>query len=198
MWYRYEGSCLSQHQAATMRLSPNRQQRPLFGMTRPHDLSTRFLRALFDLVVALRTRILLDCFALSGAQIKPVRCLQDVGESLLSLLYYRERQQLVAVTNSGSAVILGSRDTGARQTAVEWDVVMKVKFAGTAGAAKLQVSNCNDVRKQMHPTAVAGHGCKHQSTAGGQSFGHGPGTMAAAAYFGVCVGRSNYKWRLYL
>lgn len=81
-----------------------------------------------------------------GSDIAP--CLvQDIGEGLLALLHYPERQQLVAVTNSGSAIILAnSTADDNKQTAAEWRVLMKVKFAGTAGGAKLQVSIAKGVQ----------------------------------------------------
>lgn len=65
-------------------------------------------------------------------------CLQDVGEGLLALLHYSERQQLVAVTSSGSAMIL-SNSTGSATAAAEWGVLMRVKLAGVGSSAKLQV-----------------------------------------------------------
>ncbi|WIA30074.1 hypothetical protein OEZ86_000169 [Tetradesmus obliquus] len=65
---------------------------------------------------------------------------QDIGENLLALLHYSERQQLVAVTGSGSAMVLGSNSsTGSAAAAAEWGVLMRVKFAGVSGSAKLQV-----------------------------------------------------------
>eukprot|EP00879_Flechtneria_rotunda_P011811 GHRR01012338.1.p1 GENE.GHRR01012338.1~~GHRR01012338.1.p1 ORF type:complete len:1377 (+),score=585.08 GHRR01012338.1:1099-5229(+) len=69
--------------------------------------------------------------------------LQDVGECLLSLLYYPERQQLVLLTTSGSAMVLGSNSSKAIENGsmlgLEWSTIMKVKFAGVAGGAKLHV-----------------------------------------------------------
>jgi hypothetical protein len=65
--------------------------------------------------------------------------LQDVGEGLLALLHYPERQQLVAVTSSGSAMILGSSSSTGSVTAAEWGILMRVKFAGVSSSTKLQV-----------------------------------------------------------
>jgi hypothetical protein len=70
-------------------------------------------------------------------------CLQDIGEGLLALLHYPERQQLVAVTSSGSAMVLGSSSTGSPAIAAEWGVLMRVKFAGVNGSAKLQVETAD-------------------------------------------------------
>lgn len=66
-------------------------------------------------------------------------CIQGVGESLLALLYYPEKQQLLAVTVGGSAIILASSISKATSTAAEWSVLMRVKLPGLSGGAKLQV-----------------------------------------------------------
>jgi hypothetical protein len=99
--------------------------------------------------------------------------LQDIGDGLLSLLHYPERQQLVAVTSSGSAMILGnnSNSTGSGAAAAEWSVLMKMKFAGVSGNAKLQVKNVNRMptgalaasHTSVHAAALRVRNCEYHA-----------------------------------
>jgi hypothetical protein len=74
--------------------------------------------------------------------------LQDIGEDLVSLLHYRERGQLVAVTSTGSAVILsqGSNSSSSSTTtttssskADTWGVLLRMKITNAASGSGLQV-----------------------------------------------------------
>lgn len=72
---------------------------------------------------------------------------QDVGESLLGLLPYGERAQLVALTSSGTALILAAnssssdsdsstpRARAATAATAGWSVLLRVKVASSAAAA---------------------------------------------------------------
>lgn len=77
---------------------------------------------------------------------------QDIGEDLVSLLHYQERGQLVAVTSSGSAIILArgsSNSTTITATATapssssaggdSWSVLMRMKVTNAASGSGLQV-----------------------------------------------------------
>jgi hypothetical protein len=86
--------------------------------------------------------------------------LQDVGEDLVSLLYYQEKGQLIAVTSSGSAIILNkadstgsaSRTAGAGgQGSDAWHVFLRMKVTNAATGAGLQVG------PTMSPCALNTH-----------------------------------------
>jgi hypothetical protein len=70
--------------------------------------------------------------------------LQDIGDELVSLLHYPERDQLVAVTSTGSAIILtkgggSSTDTAAGAVAAAWNVLLRMKITNAAAGSGLQV-----------------------------------------------------------
>ncbi len=68
--------------------------------------------------------------------------LQDIGEGLVGLLHYQERGQLVAVTSTGSAVILtnSSADKAAAAGGADaWTVLLRLKITHAAAGAGLQV-----------------------------------------------------------
>jgi hypothetical protein len=71
--------------------------------------------------------------------------LQDIGEGLVGLLHYQERGQLVAVTSTGSAVILTNSSAdkaaaaGAGAGADGWTVLLRLKITNAAAGAGLQV-----------------------------------------------------------
>lgn len=72
--------------------------------------------------------------------------MQDIGEDLVSLLHYQERGQIIAVTSTGSAIILSrsSGSTGGKAAAAAgadaWSVLLRMKITNTASGSGLQVS----------------------------------------------------------
>jgi hypothetical protein len=94
---------------------------------------------------------MLHVFALASTLLEAtvaMLLLQDVGEDLVSLLHYQEKGQLIAVTSSGSAIILNKADsTGStsREAAAggqgpdAWNVFLRMKVTNAATGAGLQV-----------------------------------------------------------
>jgi len=65
---------------------------------------------------------------------------------VVSLLYYDERQQLVAITSSGSAILMAKGSSTDRPTVTAedsdaWSVLLRMKVSNTAAGCGLQVSS---------------------------------------------------------
>lgn len=91
--------------------------------------------------------------------------LQDIGEGLVGLLHYQERGQLVAVTSTGSAVILTNSSTdrtaAAGPAADGWTVLLRMKITNAAAGAGLQVHGLRSQRLTKRQAVVRSSVMQH-------------------------------------